>query len=337
MSIFQIREARRSGARLVIGLAGQSGTGKTFTGLQLAWGLANFDSKKVGFIDTENKRGSLYSDALKDANGQIHRFLIGDLYAPFSPDRYIQAIKAFEAAGVEVLVIDSVTHEWEGIGGCQEIAAVTGSVRMPNWAKAKEEHKRFMNTLLQCDMHIIVCVRAREKVEITKQKNPQTGKVETLVTPIGIQPICEGNFMFEMTASCMMHDEGTRQDVLKCPAELRPLLGRAQGYITPNDGKALRDWVDGAGSAEDAKLEKWRNSLRGNCEQGLEHLKACWEKTPAPVRKQLGAAFLDELKASATAYDNHRNLQSQSQDPDVADAIGDLNSQILANTEAVKG
>jgi hypothetical protein len=328
MSIFQIREARRNGARLVIGLAGQSGTGKTYTALQLAWGLANFDAKKVGFCDTENRRGSLYADALKDANGNIHRFLIGDLYAPFSPERYIQAIKAFEQAGVEVLVIDSVTHEWEGIGGCQELAVAMGSVKMPNWAKAKEEHKRFMNVLLQCDMHIILCVRAREKVEISKQKNAQTGRLETVVTPIGVQPICEGNMMFEMTASCMMHDEGTRQDVLKCPAELRGILGRAQGYIGPMDGKALRDWVDGADQSEDPKLERWRTKLRGNCEQGFEHLKSCWDKTPAEIRKALGKEFLEELKLSATAYDQHRALNNQPEDPDVADAIGDLNSQI---------
>lgn len=328
MSIFQIREARRSGARLVIGLAGQSGTGKTYTALQLAWGLANFDAKKVGFIDTENKRGSLYADALRDANGNVHRFLIGDLYAPFSPERYIQAIKAFEQAGVEVLVIDSVTHEWEGIGGCQEIAVATGSVKMPNWAKAKEEHKRFMNVLLQCDMHIILCVRAREKVEISKQKNQQTGRMETVVTPIGVQPICEGNMMFEMTASCMMHDEGTRQDVLKCPAELRGILGRGNSYITPVDGKSLREWVDGADQSEDPKIEKWRNSLRGQCEQGLSHLKACWDKVPAEIRKVLGKEFLEELKLSAAAYDQHRALQNPPDESGVGEALNDLNNQI---------
>lgn len=328
MSIFQIREARRSGARLVIGLAGQSGTGKTYTALNLAWGLANYDAKKVGFIDTENKRGSLYADALRDANGNVHRFLIGDLYAPFSPERYIQAIKAFEQAGVEVLVIDSVTHEWEGIGGCQEIAVATGSVKMPNWAKGKEEHKRFMNVLLQCDMHIILCVRARDKVEISKQKNQQTGRMETVVTPIGVQPICEGNMMFEMTASCMMHDEGTRQDVLKCPAELRGILGRGNSYITPMDGKALRDWVDGADQSEDPKIEKWRNNLRGQCEQGEAHLKSCWEQTPAEIRKALGKEFLAELKLSAAAYDQHRALQNPPEDTGMGDALNDLNSQI---------
>ena len=111
MSVIQIRKAKREGARLVLGLAGISGTGKTYTALQLAWGLANYDASKVGFLDTENRRGSLYSDALRDGSGVVHEFWIGDLEPPFSPQRYIDAILEFQKHGVEVLVIDSVTHE----------------------------------------------------------------------------------------------------------------------------------------------------------------------------------------------------------------------------------
>lgn len=313
MSVLQIREARREGARIVIGIAGVSGSGKTFTALQLAYGLANKNPAKVGFLDTENRRGSLYADVLPKP------FLIGDLYAPFSPQRYIDAIMEFQRAGVEVLVIDSVTHEWEGAGGCEEIASNTNS-RMADWKRAKAEHKRFMNAMLQSDMHVIACIRAREKTDFTDPKNPR---------PLGLQPIQEKNFMFEMTASVMMHDSGRSQTVLKCPNELIAMLGRQNGYLTADDGQALRAWIDGAALLDPA-VEHHRNALQTVTEKGLVALKKAWEAAPAKVRKSLGQEFLETLKAAATAYDDQRKSAS----PAAPSVVETLNRQASAS-EAV--
>ncbi len=304
MSVLQIREAKREGARLVIGIAGVSGSGKTYTALQLAYGLANNDASKVGFLDTENRRGSLYADSLPAP------FLIGDLYAPFSPQRYIDAILEFQAAGVEVLVVDSVTHEWEGVGGCEEIASAT---RFPDWKRAKHEHKRFMNVMLQSNMHIIACIRAREKVDFSDPKNPR---------PLGIQPIQEKNFMFEMTASLLMQDAGKRQTVLKCPSELTGILGRGIDYLCTQDGLALRSWVDGAASVN-PELERYRNSLQTVTESGLAALKNSWMDVPLKIRKELGQTFLDTLKTAAAAYDDQRSAAR----PAMPEVVAKLNEQ----------
>ena len=95
---FEIRTAQRQGARLLIQLSGVSGSGKTYTALHLAYGLAGQDANKVVLIDSENRRGSLYADCL--VNHATHptqeSFLIGDLYPPFSPQRYIEAIEEFK-------------------------------------------------------------------------------------------------------------------------------------------------------------------------------------------------------------------------------------------------
>lgn len=301
MSVIEILPAEREGSRLVIGLAATSGDGKTYTAIQLAYGLANYDAKKVGFLCTENRRGRLNSDILKRSTRPTNdKFLIADFYAPFSPQRYIDAIQAFQAAGVEVLVVDSATHEWEGIGGCQEIA--DGNTPMkPNWNRGKKEHKRFMSAALQCDMHIIFCIRAREKD--VPEKDESTGKMT--YRRLGLQPIQEKNFMFEMTASLMLHDQGMRQDILKCPDVLVPFLGRRSGYITADDGKAVRDWVDGA-KMTDPGVEKFRNRLLSNTEPGLKHLKSCWDKTPPAIQADLGDAFRDQIFASAKAFDDQR-------------------------------
>ena len=307
MSIIKIEEARREGAKVVIGLAGTSGSGKTYTALQLAYGLAKRNGKKLGFLDTENRRGRLYADVLGSP------FLIGDLVAPFSPARYIEAIKAFEEAGCEVLIIDSGTHEWEGVGGCEEIAN-DGNPKFPRWNKAKSEHKRFMNALLQSSMHIVICFRAREKVKIERGD-----RGENVVIPLGLQPITEKNVMFEMTASIMMDAEGARQDVLKCPAALRNFLGRGTGYISVEDGEAVRAWIDGAAPI-DKELERHRATLANTCEQGFDALKAAWDTLPQPIKKRLRPE-LDGLKASAEAYDRHRRIAAEQSESAAADDL----------------
>lgn len=306
---FEIRKAQRQGARLLVQLSGVSGSGKTFTALQLAYGLAGRNADKVVLIDTENRRGSLYAESLPQP------FNILDFYAPFSPARYIEAIEAACNAGAEVIVIDSVTHEWESEGGCEWIA---NQSRFPDWKRAKAEHKRFMTYMLQSPAHIIACTRAREKVDFSDPKNPR---------PLGVQPIQEKNFSYESTVSLMMWDQGKRQDVLKCPAELQGILGRGAGYLTADDGLALRQWVDG-GIKVDPAIEHHRGMLLNATEQGLKALQAAWTATPANIRKALGDKFKEQLKASAVAYDEARVSGSP-----VPDSISAINEE----KEAGKG
>lgn len=281
---FQIKKAVRTGARLLIQLSGVSGSGKTYTALQLAYGLAGNDASKIVMIDTENRRGSLYANCLPD------QFNVIDFYAPFSPARYIEAIKTACDSGAEVIVIDSVTHEWESEGGCEWIANQT---KFPDWKKAKAEHKRFMTFMLQCPAHIIACTRAREKVDFSDTKNP---------IKLGVQPIQEKNFSYEATVSLMMQNQGKTQDVLKCPSELADILGRSNGYITAKDGVSLKSWVD-AGEKINFELEKFRGIILNSAEQGLSALKASWEFAPQAIRKTLGQSFLDECKSAAEEFE----------------------------------
>lgn len=320
MGVLNIREAERAGARLVIGIAGISGSGKTYSALQLAWGLAGGNARKVGLLDTENRRGSLYSDILKDKKtGKAHRFMIGDLDAPFSPQRYIDAILEFQKAGVEVLVIDSVSHEWNGLGG---VLAIAGAQQksITGWKIAKPEHQRFMNTMLQCDMHIIVCLRATNKVDWTDPKNPKH---------LGILPIQQEEFMFEMTASMMMWDGGRSRDILKCPADLAPIFGQAgesaEGHLTARHGLELRRWVDG-GVSLDPVVEHARNTLRTVAEQGVAALTAAWRELSEDARAALGGTCPEEIKRSAEAFDQQR-VAAQ---PGGAD-LADLNSQVMGD------
>lgn len=323
MAILNIREAVREGARLVFGIGGVSGSGKTYTALQIAWGLAKGNSRKVGLLDTENRRGSLYADCLVGKDGNSNPFMIGDLYAPFSPERYSAAIKEFQQAGVEVLVIDSGSHEWEGEGGCEDIADDGGKVA--NWKKAKREHKRFMNTLLTCDMHIILCLRAREKTSFRNPSKPES---------LGIQPICEKNVLFEMTASLMIHDAGTRREIIKCPADLQPIIGKHGGYLGAQEGLALRKWVDGAKQL-DPEVERARNTILSHTGEGLESVNAIWQELPAKTKKALGQKFIDMARSSAEEFDRQAAERGGAPEDDIDMSSGGFNPLERQQQESV--
>lgn len=294
MSVLNIRKAVRTGSRVVIGIAGQSGEGKTYTALKLARGMVDH-AGEIGFLDTENKRGSLYSDIL---DGQ---FLIGDLHAPFSPQRYADAIKEFQNAGVKVLVIDSGSHEHEGEGGLEDIAnaPLLAGKKMANWKGAKFEHKKFMNAMLQSDMHIILCLRAREKTDFKNPRSPVS---------LGIQPICEKNVLFEMTASMMMFNQGQNQQFIKVPEALRPVFGDGVGYLNEYHGKALIDWVN-SGEKIDEELESYKNKMQFAASYGVENLKSEWVKMPKRIMPKMKPIY-SIFESSALAFDETKKAES---------------------------
>lgn len=284
MGILDIRQAKRGGSKAIIGIAGVSGSGKTYTALLLARGMVS-KASEIGFLDTENKRGSMYADILDGP------FMIGDLYPPFSPKRYSEAIKEFQEAGVKVLVIDSVSHEWEGEGGCDDIANMKIG-KMANWIGAKREHKSFMNTILQCNMNVICCIRAREKTDFKDPSKPVS---------LGIQPVCEKNFMFEMTASLLMENEGKSQRFLKIPQFLREAFGNGNGYLGKDTGKKIIDWIN-TGEKEDPAITKIKSEMLMACEFGLAGVVAIWNSLSPAMKKKL-EAHKNVCKESAEEYD----------------------------------
>ena len=312
MPILTITPAKRGGSKAILGIAGISGSGKTYTALKIARGMVS-NASKIGFLDTENKRGSLYADIL-DAP-----FLIGDLHPPFSPKRYSDAIKEFQEAGVEVLVIDSVTHEWEGDGGCDDIAnmPLQQGKKIANWIGAKREHKAFMNTLLQCNMNIICCIRAREKTDFKNPAKPVS---------LGIQPICEKNFMFEMTASFLIEDEGKKQTFLKMPSFLKEIFGSGSGYLGEETGKGLISWIN-TGEKEDPDIMKIQSEMLMACESGIQGVIAIWNKL-TPAQKKKLEAHKNICKKAAEEYE--RQAKEAAEDP--KDAL-DRNKADIKNNQ----
>lgn len=297
MSIINIREVEGGQSKVLIAIAGISGSGKTYTALKIARGMVD-NPNQIGFLDTEHGRGSLYANILDG------KFLIGDLYAPFSPDRYAKAIKEFQDAGVKVLIVDSVSHEWEGEGSCEDIAnslKADGTERkVADWKKAKFEHKKFMNAILHSNMDMICCIRAREKTDFKDPNKPVS---------LGVQPICEKNFMFEMTASFMCLEEGKKQKFLKVPEFLKPCFGNGNGYLGEETGRMIKEIMTRDDSDTD-EIKRVKSEALLKCSEGVASLQELWTGLDKKIKAKLKGHFTMCIE-SAKAFENSKKEEPQ--------------------------
>ena len=250
---FSFRRAKRENVSMLIGLMGGSGSGKTYSGLRLATGLCG--DEPFALIDTEAGRAKHYADQF--------RFDHGDLTPPFRPERYVEAIQAVDKEGYRAIVVDSMSHVWAGEGGVldwheEELNRMAGNdyrkreaCKMAAWIKPKSGHKEMVQKLLQVRAHLILCFRAEEKVEMTKDSQGKTQIVQKQ-SPIGKDgwmPICDKQLPFELTASFLMLATQPGIPVpIKLQEQHRAFFADNQP-ITEGAGKRLGEWANGAAPA----------------------------------------------------------------------------------------
>jgi len=249
------RPAVRENVGLIIGLAGATGSGKTYTAMRLASGIAG--GREFAVIDTEAGRAKHYAEAFK--------FDHADLSPPFRPATYAEAIMAADQAGYPVIVVDSVSHVWAGDGGVldwqdDELTRMAGddwkkreAVKMSAWIKPKMAHKQMVSRLLQVNAHIILCFRAEEKVEIIDDPAKPGKKLivpkRSLTGAAGWVPIAEKTLPYELTASFLLTaDEPGIPKPIKLQEQHRPMVPLDRP-ISEETGAALAAWASGAASA----------------------------------------------------------------------------------------
>jgi hypothetical protein len=233
--MFELRKAEKRKSKLRIGLAGTSGSGKTYSALKLAKGLVG-DWAKVCVIDTELGSADLY-ESLGDYN-------VIPLTAPFSPERYIEAIHFAEASDMQCIIVDSITHEWDGIGGCLELLeqatkASPSKNSYTSWGKITPRHNAFIQALLQSPAHVITTVRRKQDYAMTTDSQGKT-KVEKQ----GLKEVTREGFEYELTLSFALS-----QNHLAEPSKDRTgvFMSNPQydGFmITEDTGKMLRGWAE---------------------------------------------------------------------------------------------
>ena len=255
-----LRKATRTKAKIRLGLSAVSGGGKTYSALQIAYGLAG-DWNKVAVIDTENGSADLYAHL-----GDYSVLSLKDT----SPESYIKAISECEMAGMEVIIVDSITHEWEFC--LQEQERLGGTYQA--WGKITPRHNAFIKSMLNSPSHIITTVRRKQDYEMTKDGN---GKMK--VEKAGLKEVTRDGWEYELTVNLemdMQHNATASKD------RTGLFMGNPSFVPSVATGVAIKEWCDSgldvnvAVNEAIAKLVNVKN---------LEELKVFGETQPDFVRQ----------------------------------------------------
>lgn len=225
----QLQLATRKKSKLRLNISGPSGSGKTFSALLMAKGLIG-DWSKIAVIDTENGSASLYD--------HLGGFQTIDLQAPFSPERYIEAIDACIKGGIECIIIDSSTHEWSGPGGCIDINEKLAQSKFKGntwsaWSQTTPRHDAFVQKVLQSPVHIITCTRSKMETVMTDDKK---------VKKLGMKDIQREGWEYELTVSLNIDRDTHTATASKDRTEI--FEGRDPFVITEETGKLIKQWCE---------------------------------------------------------------------------------------------
>lgn len=222
----QLQTAERKRVKLRLNIASPSGFGKTYSALLIAFGITG-SWEKIGVIDTENDSASLYS--------HLGQFKTLSLNPPFTPDRYIQAVKICEEAGIEVIIIDSITHVWKGQGGLLEFQNSLGG-RYQDWAKATPLYQKWLNAILQSKSHIITTNRKKQGYNMITEGN------KTRVEKAGLDDEIRDGYEYEMTIALEIINDKHMAKSSKDRTQL--FVDKPEFVITVETGKTIKAWCE---------------------------------------------------------------------------------------------
>jgi hypothetical protein len=230
------QKATRRFVYLKIAITGPSGSGKTKSALEIAAGLC--PGGKIGVIDSENRSACAYADQ--------YNFEVDEIEPPFTVQRYNQKIHEAVKEKFDVLIIDSISHQWAGPGGLLEVkdamdAAGSDKARFSNWNKVGKQHESFKSALLQTDIHIICTIRSKQGYMITEASQGQKGEIRK----VGMDPIQRDGIEYEFVTVFDMN--------MKHFAEVsKDRTGLFDGTVfqpSKLTGEMFRKWLDGAAPA----------------------------------------------------------------------------------------
>lgn len=280
----KIEKPSLENARLLTAFIGETRKGKTLSALRFMRGLIG-PKGKLGFIDTEEKRAGVYA--------RDHDFDVINIAAPFTPETYIEALRTFEDAGYDGVVIDSISHEWEGKGGILQIVDSSDvKNEFTRWKEPKKRHRKFVQDLLRSRMHIAACFRAKEKFSL--QKNEQ-GKLVPVSR--GLQVLQDENLPYEFMVQVTMLGDGFA--TVLCPAGIRHAF-REGNRISEEAGAAVATWLGDV--MRDRELELLFRTAGDEAEHGEEALRAFWSTLTKSQQLKLKPK-MDGLKSKARDAD----------------------------------
>ena len=299
---FTTTKAERKAVALLLGLYGPSAGGKTCSAHRLAVGLQRVSGGRVAMVDTENGRGLHYAPKPGDAADPSRLTFDFDhipLTAPFDSLSYLAAIEHAVNGGAKVIIVDSGSHEHEGEGGLlerheAELDRIAGNdwkkrerVKFAAWIKPKQDRQRLINRVLQLNVHVIWCFRAKEKMGLERGKDPVS---------LGWMPVGAPEMAYEF----------------------------AVGALLPPGANGVPDWTpERPGERTMVKLPNWAKGLVPNKGQPLDEdtgeRLALWaagdvpsgDATPSPASSRAPAeapGLVDKMLEAYAGVTDHATL-----------------------------
>lgn len=224
-------KATRTAAKFKLAISGPSGSGKTKSALLFATGLV--PGGKYAVVDTENESASLYADEFE--------FDTASITPPYTVDKFIAAIKYAEQQKYDVLIIDSISHAWRGDGGIlaqkeKMDAAKPSANSFTHWAKLTPLQEKFVSTILNANIHIIVTMRSKQSYTLTEDDRGRKVPMK-----MGLAPVQRDDIEYEFTTTLdinMDHKATATKD-------RTPFFSiRDEPFqITADDGAKVREWL----------------------------------------------------------------------------------------------
>lgn len=324
---FEAKPAVRAAVPVLLGLMGPSGSGKTFSALRVATGIQQVVGGDIYGIDTEANRMLHYANDFKFKHVKFD--------APFGSLDYLAALQQCVAQGAKVVVVDSMSHEHEGAGGMidfqeKEIERLTkgdfnkvNQYKMLAWQKPKAARRALINGLLQINANFVFCFRAKNTAKPVK--NQQTGKME--VEAQGFMPIAGDEFVFEMTANCLLlpgakgvptwsSDWAGEKLMIKSAKQFDSIFAE-QKPLDEKIGRALAEWARGDSTKTPAKqttvltLEEHASQLEAAAALGTTSLVKAWKSLPAAAQKALQAVKDEKYKPMAYEADEAARFERE--------------------------
>lgn len=268
---FKIQRAERTQARLRLALQGPSGGGKTATSLLIAKGMVaalqargklpeHLDGVHIGLLDTERDSAKLYSHLVP--------FDTLVLEPPYSPSRYVAALRALERVGYPIIICDQITHEWFGAGGVLAMVAASKEFNdFAKWNGPSQEHEAFVDALLQSPAHLIVTMRSKT-AWVLEDKVGRDGKSRKTPTRVGMAAKQRDGMEYEFTTVLDLEVPSNVATCIKDRTELF-VVGERYGRMGPEWGERLIDWVYSAKVADLVPVQSPAMIALGLCEAGL--------------------------------------------------------------------
>ena len=219
----QLQNASRKKAKLKCALQGPSGSGKTYTALLIAYGLCG-SWDKIAVIDTENNSADLYA--------HLGNYKTLSLEPPYTPERYIEGIDICLDAGMQVIIIDSTSHEWENL--LDYHSSLTGN-SFTNWAKVTPRHERFVNKILQSPAHFICTIRSKTDYVLSEKNGKLTPE------KVGLKAHQRDNLEYEFTVVL----ELDMKHLAKASKDRTGLfMGKPEFIPSVQTGQQIAEWCD---------------------------------------------------------------------------------------------